>query len=183
MDLLIYLKKSKVYKSVEIGKAKTLPYKRRDFYKIMFVVGEIEMNYADKVVAVKKPALFFSNPQIPYNCEYLEKIEEGVCCIFNRDFFRQFGDLSQYSVFLPTCNHVFELTDGQAEQVSLIYQKMNTEIKSDYLTKYDVLRNLVYELLHFAMKMRPVSTHGKTLLNASQRFHLIFRTFRASISY
>ena len=162
------------HEHTEVGKAKPLPYKRRDFYKIMFVVGEIEMNYADKVIAVKKQALFFSNPQIPYNCEHLEIIKEGVYCIFNSDFFRKFGDLSQYSVFQPTGNHVFELTDEQAEQVSVIYQKMNAEIKSDYIHKYDVLRNLVFELLHFAMKMQPASAHGKAVLNASQRISALF---------
>jgi len=162
------------HESIDGGKAKPLPYKRRDFYKIMFLVGEIELNYADQVVAIRKQALFFSNPQIPYNCEHLERISEGVFCIFNHHFFRQFGDLSQYLVFQPSGHHVFELTDEQAEQIRIIYQKMNAEIKSDYLHKYDVLRNLVYELIHFAMKMQPVSAQGRPLLNASQRISALF---------
>jgi len=162
------------HEAVEAGKTKPLPYKRRDFYKIMFVLGNIEMAYADRVVAVRKQALFFSNPQIPYKCGNLEKIEEGVYCIFNSNFFLRFGDLSQYSVFQPTGNHVFELSDEQAEQVRVIYQKMHDEIKSDYAYKYDVLRNLVFELIHFAMKMQPASDHDKTQINASQRIATLF---------
>ncbi len=162
------------HEAVEAGKTKPLPYKRRDFYKVMFVLGNIEMAYADRVVAVKKQALFFSNPQIPYKCGNLEKIEEGVYCIFNSNFFLRFGDLSQYSVFQPTGNHVFELSDEQAEQVRVIYQKMHDEIKSDYAYKYDVLRNLVFELIHFAMKMQPASDHDKTQINASQRIATLF---------
>lgn len=158
----------------EVGKTKTLSYKRRDFYKIMFVRGDIEMSYADKVVAVKKQALFFSNPQIPYSCGNLERIEEGIYCIFNSNFFLRFGDLSQYMVFQPTGNHVFELTDEQAAQALIIYQKMNEEIKSDYVHKYDVLRNLVFELIHFAMKIQPISPHDKTQINASQRISTLF---------
>ena len=163
-----------LHEAVEVGKTKPLHYKRRDFYKIMFVLGDIEMAYADRVVAVKKQALFFSNPQIPYKCGNLEKIEEGVYCIFNSNFFLRFGDLSQYSVFQPTGNHVFELSDEQAEQVRVIYQKMHEEIKSDYVYKYDVLRNLVFELIHFAMKMQPASDHDKTQINASQRIATLF---------
>lgn len=163
-----------VHEAVEVGKTKPLHYKRRDFYKVMFVLGDIEMAYADRVVAVKKQALFFSNPQIPYKCGNLEKIEEGVYCIFNSNFFLRFGDLSQYSVFQPTGNHVFELSDEQAEQVRVIYQKMHEEIKSDYVYKYDVLRNLVFELIHFAMKMQPASDHDKTQINASQRIATLF---------
>lgn len=162
------------HEAVEGGKTKPLPYKRRDFYKVMFVLGDIEMAYADRVVAIKKQALFFSNPQIPYKCGHLERIKEGVYCIFNSNFFLRFGDLSQYSVFQPTGNHVFELSDEQAEQVRVIYQKMHEEIKSDYVYKYDVLRNLVFELIHFAMKMQPASDHDKTQVNASQRIATLF---------
>lgn len=162
------------HEAAEVGKPKPLSYKRRDFYKIMLVRGDIEMSYADKVVAVKKQALFFSNPQIPYSCGNLERIEEGIYCIFNSNFFLRFGDLSQYTVFQPTGNHVFELTDEQATKALTIYQKMNEEIKSDYVHKYDVLRNLVFELIHFAMKIQPISPHDKTQINASQRISTLF---------
>jgi AraC-like DNA-binding protein len=162
------------HEKYEVGKTKPLLYKRRDFYKIMFVVGNVEMDYADRIITIKKQALFFSNPQIPYKCGQLELIEDGVYCIFNRNFFLNFGDLSQYSVFQPTGNRVFELTDEQAEQIRVIYQKMNDELKSDYAFKYDVLRNLVFELIHFAMKMQPASERDKIHINASQRISTIF---------
>lgn len=162
------------HETIEPGKIKPLPYKRRDFYKIMLVIGDINMNYADRVVSIKKQALFFSNPQIPYNCENLERIEKGVYCIFNQHFFHKFGDLNEYSVFLPSGNHVFELLDEQVEKVSAIYQKMFDEIQSDYVHKYDVLRNLVFELLHFAMKIEPAAKIDKQLLNASRRISTLF---------
>lgn len=162
------------HETAQPNKAKQQPYRRRDYFKIMFVVGDIEMNYADKVVSIQKQALFFSNPQIPYKCDNLEKIKEGYYCIFNQYFFHKFGDLNQYSVFQPTGNRVFELTDEQAEAVRIIYQKMFAEIQSDYVHKYDVLRNLVFELLHFAMKMQPSTAYDKKQVNASQRISTLF---------
>lgn len=156
------------------GKPRILPYKRRDFYKIMLAIGDITINYADQVVAVKKQALYFSNPLIPYNCEHIERIKSGVYCIFNQHFFHQFGDLNQYAVFQPAGNHVFELTDAQAEQVGEIYKKMFEEIKSDYVHKYDVLRNLIFELLHFALKMQPSIQTSKQQTSASQRISTLF---------
>lgn len=162
------------HEQIEPGKIRTLPYKRRDFFKIMLVTGNININYADKVIAVKKHALYFSNPQIPYNCDHLDRIKNGSYCIFNQQFFYQFGELNQYAVFQPAGNHVFELTDDQAEQVSIIYKKMFEEIKSDYIHKYDVLRNLIFELLHFAMKTQPSATLEKQPRNASQRISTIF---------
>jgi AraC family transcriptional regulator, transcriptional activator of pobA len=162
------------HEPVEAGKTKTIPYKRRDFYKVMLVVGDIDMMYADKVISIKKQALFFSNPQIPYKCEHLERIKSGSYCIFNQHFFHQFGNLSQYSVFQPTGNHVFDLTDEQVVEISAIYKKMFEEINSDYLHKYDVLRNLVFELLHFAMKMQPATNFNQQPMNASQRISTLF---------
>ncbi len=167
------------HESVEIGKSKPLPYKRRDFYKIMLVIGDIKMNYADRVVKIKKQALFFSNPQIPYNCEDLERIEDGFYCIFNQHFFHsvgvpQFGVLNQYPVFQPNGNHVFELSDEQVEQVTVIFKKMFAEINSDYIHKYDVLRNLVFELLHFAMKTQPSTQLDMQQINAMQRISTMF---------
>ena len=162
------------HEPVEPGKTKPLPYKRRDFYKIMLVIGNITINYADKVVSIKKQALTFSNPQIPYNCENLKRIEDGFYCIFNQHFFHQFGDLNQYSVFQPGGNHVFELSDEQVFQITGIYKKMFEEINSDYLHKYDVLRNLVFELLHFGMKIQPAVKSENHLINASQRISTMF---------
>ncbi len=162
------------HEPVEPGKARAVPYKRRDYYKIMLVVGEVNMNYADRVISVKKQALFFSNPQIPYNCENLESIKTGLYCIFNQHFFHQFGNLNQYEVFQPNGEHVFELTDEQAAQVTVVFEKMFGEIASDYTHKYDVLRNLVFELLHFAMKLQPSPTGDKQPPNASQRIATLF---------
>ncbi len=163
------------HEPIEVGKMKPLPYRRRDFFKIMLIVGDIDIIYADRVVKVKEQALSFSNPQIPYNCEHLERIEAGFYCIFNQHFFHRFGDLSQYAVFQPTGNHVFELTDEQVGQIKPIYKKMFDEIKSDYVHKYDVLRNLVFELIHFAIKMQPaISSNGVPQITASQRISTLF---------
>lgn len=51
---------------------------------------------------------------------------------------------------------------------------MFEEINSEYIHKYDVLRSLVFELLHFAMKMQPSAKIDKQPLNASQRITTLF---------
>jgi AraC family transcriptional regulator, transcriptional activator of pobA len=155
-------------------KAQPVPYKRRDFYKIMLVVGNSKVHYADKIVEVKKQALSFSNPRIPYKWEHLDNIRKGAFCVFNHNFFHQYGSLNQYEVFQPTGNHIFELTDDQVNQVEIIYKRMFEEINSDYIHKYDVLRNMVFELLHFAMKMQPSSEFSKQGIHASQRISTLF---------
>lgn len=157
-----------------IGTTRTLPYRRRDYYKVMLVLGAVDFHYADSVISVQKQALVFSNPHIPYKVEHLERIEGGYYCIFNQHFFHQFGDIKRYAVFQPTGNHVFELSDEQVNIIQLIYQRMFKEFDSDYTYKYDVLRNLVFEILHFAMKMQPASQQEKQPINAAQRITTLF---------
>jgi AraC family transcriptional activator of pobA len=155
-------------------KAKPVPYKRRDFFKIMLVIGNSRVHYADKVIEVQKQALSFSNPLIPYKWEHLENIQGGAFCIFNHHFFHQYGNLNQYEVFQPGGTHVFELSDEQVSKINVIYERMFEEITSDYIHKYDVLRNLVFELLHFAMKMEPSAKIFRLQINASQRISALF---------
>jgi len=158
-----------------VGKnAQPVPYKRRDFYKIMLIKGNSKVHYADKVIEVKKQALSFSNPLIPYNWEHTDNIRSGLFCIFNQQFFHQFGNLSQYEVFQPNGSHVFELTDDQVDKVTVLFERMFEEINSDYIHKYDSIRNLVFELLHFAMKIIPNTNFDKQQINASKRISVMF---------
>jgi len=155
-------------------KAQPVPYKRRDYYKIMLVVGKSQVHFADSVVEVQKQALSFSNPFIPYKWEHLDQVRKGFFCVFNHHFFHQYGNLNQYTVFQPKGAHLFELTDDQVDRVHAIYERMFEEINSDYLHKYDVLRTLVFELIHFAMKIQPATKYDKQLINASQRISALF---------
>jgi AraC family transcriptional regulator, transcriptional activator of pobA len=155
-------------------KANPVPYKRRDFYKITLMIGQGKIHYADKVMDIQKQALMFSNPLIPYKWEHTENIRSGYFCVFNQEFFLHYGNLSQYEVFQPNGTHVFDLSDFQMEKVSAFYERMFEEINSDYIHKYDVLRTIVFELLHFAMKMQPTMSFDKQVMNANKRISALF---------
>ena len=153
---------------------KPVPYKRRDFYKVTLVEGKNKIYYADRVVEIKKQALVFTNPFIPYTFEDLQNIKGGYFCIFNQSFFHQFGNLNQYDVFQPNGTHVFDLSDEQLGTATKVYERMFNEIESGYKFKYDVLRILVFELLHFALKIQPSTVAEKKQVNASRRISTLF---------
>lgn len=156
------------------GKSQPVPYRRRDYYKIMLVMGNSKVHYADKVVEVKKQALSFSNPHIPYKWEHLDNFRAGCYCVFNHHFFHLYGNLTQYEVFQPNGTHIFELTEEQVIHVQAIFEKISSEINSDYVHKYDVIRTLVFELLHYGMKMQPTAEIEKPTIHASQRISTLF---------
>lgn len=156
------------------AKARPVPYKKRDYYKITLVIGQGRVHYADKVIEVKRQAITFTNPQIPYSWEQTDGIRSGFFCIFTDQFFHQFGNLKQYSVYQPNGTHVFELDDEQVLQVAKVFERMMVEISSGYVHKFDVLRNQVFELLHFAMKLEPASAIAQQPSTASGRIAGLF---------
>jgi AraC-like DNA-binding protein len=160
-----------------VGKnAKPLPYNRKDFYKITLLIGNNRIHYADKTVDCLKYSLLFGNPMIPYSWEPLDDNQCGYFCIFTEDFFSHFGNIKEYPVFKPGGDKVFALNETTMQEVIDTFKQMLAEIKSEYQFKYDVLRNLVYELVHKAQKMQPaaLAAEAETRGNAAMRTTAIF---------
>ncbi|WP_074407336.1 helix-turn-helix domain-containing protein [Aquimarina megaterium] len=153
---------------------KPMPYSRKDYYKISFIIGKSKIHYADKTVTIEKQGLLFANPQIPYNWEQIDNQLSGYFCVFTESFFNQFGNLNKYPVFQSNGNPIFNLTHENASLFTKIFEKMFLEISSEYQYKYDVLRNLVFEITHSAMKLQPISISGNHQHNASERISSLF---------
>ncbi|MVM29106.1 helix-turn-helix domain-containing protein [Spirosoma sp. HMF4905] len=156
------------------SKAKPASSRRRDYYKVNLVIGNCKLHYADKVIEIHKQALVFSHPTIPYKWEQTGAMPSGYFFVFNQEFFHQYGNFNQYSVFQPNGNHVVELSDEQLKRAVGIYERMLEELDSEYIYKYDALRNLVFELLHFSMKMLPSANLDRQAINASRRISTLF---------
>jgi AraC-like DNA-binding protein len=150
------------------------PYSRKDFYKISLLIGNYKIHYADRIVEINKQALLFANPLVPYTWEPLQEQQLGTFCIFTEAFFNQFGNLKEYPLFKPGGNTIFMLPDEQLTRVQEIFSKMFEEINSDYTYKYDVLRNLTFELIHSALKLQPANSTLYTGSNASTRVSSLF---------
>jgi AraC family transcriptional activator of pobA len=128
------------------------PYMRPGFYKIILMIGNNKIQCSDTVKEVKNHSLVFYNPRIPFKSVYTGSILCGYYCIFSPDFFQQYENFNQYEVFQPDGIHVFDLSEEQLKRLTGYYERMFKEIDSNYIFKFDVLRNLVFEVLHFAMK-------------------------------
>jgi AraC-like DNA-binding protein len=152
-----------------------MPYRRIDFYKVTFMTGANRISYADRILELNGPALVFSNPLIPYKWEQLSGDQtRGYFCIFTEAFFSQFGHLRDYPLFQPGSTPVFNLSDEQAAAIMSTYERMLQELASDYVYKYDVLRTLVFELVHLALKMQPADRSIYANSNASVRISSLF---------
>lgn len=133
------------------------PYARHDFYKIMLIRGKHRCHYADKSIEVDGSTLIFFNPAVPYRFERLDVQSTGFFCIFKEPFYT--GSLRKGIRDLPMFTlggrPAYHLNEQQEQEVVALFGKMQNEINSDYRFKYDLIRNHVTELIHFAMKMEP----------------------------
>ena len=157
---------------------KTMPYNRRDFYKISLALGTGKLHYAEKGILIDKPALIFSNPMIPYAWEAISEEQEGFFCLFTEGFLNAKDRglaLPDSPLFKIGTDPIFFVNDAQQEYITTIFQNMLREFNSDYVYKIDLLRNHVNLLLHEAMKMQP-SVNYFEHHNASARIASLFLT-------
>lgn len=153
-----------------------MPYSRRAYYKISWLRGKSRAEYADKVIDIEQNALLFATPKIPYHWVPADSDQTGMFCIFTDDFLstRKSGVvLEELPIFQPGQFPVFQLCDQELAEIEYIFRKMQKELAADYKYKYDLLRNLVMELVHYGQKLQPMSALSTTQ-NASQRISSLF---------
>jgi AraC-like DNA-binding protein len=155
-------------------KHKQVSYSRRNFFKISLVTGHSKIHYADQCIEVTESALVFTNPMIPYFWERISEKHSGYVCIFTEAFFSRFGNIKEYPVFKSTDTAIIPLTRKEAKRYSDLFTKMLSELQSDYVYKYDLLRNLLMEVVHGAQKMQPASGSVSSGSNASERIASLF---------
>ena len=153
---------------------KPVPYSRREYYKISFLIGSIRYFYADKTVEVKNAALAFANPMIPYNWERLSENQSGHFCVFTEEFFTNFGTIRDYPIFQPGSTPIYEVDPGDIEEINRFYLQMIEEINSDYAYKYDLIKTLVIQLIHKAIKLKPAEASLYSHSTANDRISSLF---------
>lgn len=166
--------RAKMYRNGK--KRNEMSYNRRLYYKISLIKGKNRVEYADRVVNIEDYAILFATPRVPYRYVPLDNTEEGHFCVFTSEFMpksKTAFELENLPIFAPQSDFVFQLSLEQYCEVELIFNKMHSEIDSDYAFKYDLLRTYVLELIHYGQKLKPVKA-GNGGANASTRILSLF---------
>ena len=152
------------------------PFSRRDFYKIALIVGEGKMVYADKEVIIDRPALVFSSPSVPSSWQSGTGLQEGCFCLFTQAFIEPHlykSALQDFPLFKVGGSHIVFPDKAQLAFLSDMLNRMMEEMDSDYINKYDLLRNYLRILMHEALKIAPASVSDKNI-SASARITALF---------
>ncbi|EJL61185.1 helix-turn-helix domain-containing protein [Flavobacterium sp. CF136] len=147
----------KIYRAFKLKTE--MPCNRQTYYKISLINGKNKIEYTDKTVDIEDCAVLFASPKIPYNYTNVCTEQSGHFCVFTKDFLPTVTiglELDNLPVFSPNSDFIFQISTEQFHQFEAIFLKMHEEIKSDYIYKYDLLRNYVMELIHFGQKLKPI---------------------------
>lgn len=153
-----------------------MPYNRRKYYKISLIRGKNRAEYADKTITIEKNALLFATPKVPYHWIPEDTRQSGSFCVFTEDFFMKetsYNTLENLPIFQPGAVPIFEIDHELADEIEFLFKKIKKEIDSDYLFKYDLIRNYVWELIHYGQKLQP-ATKISVSKDASMRVVSLF---------
>lgn len=154
-----------------------MPYNRRTYYKISLIKGKNRVEYANKVVDIDNYAVLFATPKIPYRYFPLDPEQSGHFCVFTNDFLAKSKtgiNIDKLPLFSPKSGFVYQISQKQFDDLSLIFSKMHEEMQSDYEFKYDLLRNYAMELILKGQKLEPISSQDRNNTNASARIFTLF---------
>ena len=157
-----------------LPQGKSVSYSRRDFFKISLVKGEGKVHYADRSVDIQGTILVFTNPMIPFFWERISAEQSGFVCIFTEAFFNRYGTIRDYPVFQQAANGILPLSENNAKQFEELFERMYAELQGDYSFKYDLLRNLLMEVVHGAQKLQPAAGNALAGPKAAERIEGLF---------
>ncbi|MNT10712.1 HTH-type transcriptional activator RhaS [compost metagenome] len=153
-----------------------MPYNKRTYYKISLITGKNTAEYADKVIEIEGSALVFATPKVPYHWIPKDGHQQGYFCVFTDEFLARNKSgvvLDDLPIFQPGGLPVFQISPEQRLEIEHIFEKMNKELSSDYVFKYDLLRNYVLEIIHYVQKLQPKGISNPTH-NAATRITSLF---------
>jgi AraC family transcriptional regulator, transcriptional activator of pobA len=157
-----------------LPKVKAVSHNRRNFYKVSLITGHSRIHYADHSIEAKGTMLLFTNPVVPFFWERVSDGHTGYIAVFTEDFFNGLGDLKEYPVFQSAAAGVLKLSTDEAKPFAQLFARMVKELQGDYNYKFDLIRNLLMEIVHRAQKMQPAEGMPLNETNAYTRITGLF---------
>lgn len=148
---------------------------RRDFYKIVLVLGTGTLQYGDSEIMIDRPALFYTSRLVPYSWIPISEQQDGWFCVFTEDFLHknESSIRKKYPIFRSD-KPVFFLDELGIQKFSDIFRNMVNDISSDYEYRYDMLHSHLHLLIHEGQKLMPKSGLDLHPINAAERITYLF---------
>lgn len=137
------------------------PYKRRSFYKLyLHLAGSGYIHYGGCSFRFDRPALFFSNPQVPHGAYHDKRPQASIFGSFNEAFWQGSGwanspALTESPLFRLDSNPILPLEAKQVATLRPLFEQLMTQATGDYTYRCEVLHNYVQLILHEVQRIEP----------------------------
>ncbi|MGS2763698.1 helix-turn-helix domain-containing protein [Sinomicrobium sp. M5D2P9] len=168
-------KEIRFFTSTECKSGNTIPYRRRDFYKVSLLRGEYIIHYMDESIKVSGTSLSFFSPRVPYTIEELKEEENAGYFIFTEASYDNFfvKGINSFPLFNTAFKPIFLLSKAEKPSVLSMFNAIEKCYFSDYALKNELFLNKVNELLHLANQFHP-SYQKSDKFTSQERLHNIF---------
>lgn len=145
---------------------------RRDYYRIVLIIGSGLFTYGDSTVEINDPAIFICNKTIPYSWRPTSKEQKGWVCVFSEHFLQfnnQITPQQTFPIFNSDKPPVYYLNEIQLNEMLYLFEKMEKELKSEYVYKYALLQNYLLTLIHNVQKIGNDFSINHNVIDAAHR--------------
>lgn len=147
---------------------------RKNLYKIKLIKGQCKCHYASRSIDVKGHALIFVAPTNPFILEEVNGMVEEYFMVFNEYFFNNYGTINSYPVFQDPEHSIFNLSESEYSEFEILLNDMKKEATSEYEYRTDMIRNLVYQLIHKVLKENKIQSSKNKSGSADHRIAALF---------
>lgn len=135
----------------------TMPFRRRDYYKICLCRGEAVLSTEKGDAEICRPAIFFSNPVTKFGWRNISKDQQGYICIFNELYIN-----AELKRELKLLQRLFEddlypfcpLSDEQYDLLQSYFKMMSDEYQGSFKYKENIVQHLLKLIIYTVMKIR-----------------------------
>lgn len=130
-------------------------YQRKPFYKIALLRGEAIYYSGNQQIRISGNTIVFTDPMIRFSFETIDESFDGKYCVCSESFLRGTSklSLSNWPVFKDRNIYVQSLSNEQYRELLRIFNEIEDEYKSDYLFKEELIRNRVFDMIHYTQKL------------------------------
>jgi AraC family transcriptional activator of pobA len=135
----------------------TIPFSRRDYYKISVAGGNAVLVTDKGEVPIDRPAIFFNDPEIEFGWKNLSGQQDGYVCLFNdlylnAELKKELRKLKQR--FRGSIYSFLFLEPEQYEQFKNLFRLMESEFADNSEYKHEIIRGILKLIIYNTLKIQ-----------------------------
>ncbi len=130
-------------------------FQRKPFYKIALLSGNAVYESSDEQIAISGNTIVFTAPMVRFSFKTDDENFDGKYCVCSESFLRGTNRLSFTNWPVLKGSHIYtqSLNSEQYEDLMQMFNDIERERKSDYPFKEELIRNKVFEVIHYTQKL------------------------------